>query len=482
MGNEGRFANVTIRCATRAERAKALAMTLQLHDSYTRQKREFVPADPSRVTVYCCGPTVYAPPHIGNARAAVVADLLVRVLRHHYGDTSVIYARNFTDIDDKIMKAAREEGVEIGVITERATKAYLDGLDALGCARPDLAPRATEHIEAMQALVSSLLERGHAYAGDGHILFDTKSFGDYGKLSGLDRDAIIAGARVEVAPYKKDPADFVLWKPSAEDEPGWEVPSGWPIEGRGRPGWHLECSAMIESVLGDSVDVHLGGQDLKFPHHENEIAQSCCGGHTHGTPLARYWVHNGMLRLDGAKMSKSVGNIATPQELMEEWPGEVLRFALLTAHYRQPLDWSGDLLASCKAQLDRFYRVLSEAPEGGEPGPAVVAALTDDLNTPQAIAALHELREEAAKGDAKAAATLKASGRLMGLFGSSAEDWFQQDAGDGPSAEEIEALIAARQQARQEKDFAKADQIRDDLAAKGVVLEDGPQGVTWRRG
>ena len=457
-------------------------MPIQLYDSYTRQKREFVPADPERVAIYCCGPTVYAPPHIGNARAAVVADLLVRVIGHEYGRDKLRYARNFTDIDDKIMKAAKDEGVEIGVITARATEAYLAGLDALGCARPDLAPRATENIEPMQALVTSLIERGHAYAGDGHILFDTKSFDEYGKLSGLDRDAIIAGARVEVAPYKKDPADFVLWKPSADDEPGWEVPVGWPITGRGRPGWHLECSAMIRSVLGETIDVHLGGQDLRFPHHENEIAQSCCGGHTHGTPLARFWVHNGMLRLDGAKMSKSVGNIETPQDLLERWPGEVLRFALLTAQYRQPLDWSEELLASSKAQLDRFYRVLSDAPEGGEPGEAVVVALNDDLNTPQALAALHELRERAQKGEAGAAASLLASGRLMGLFTSSPEDWFQQDAGDGPSVEEIEALIEARQQARKDKDFAKADQIRDDLAARGVVLEDGPQGVTWRRG
>ena len=455
---------------------------MHIYDSYTREKREFIPADPDRVTVYCCGPTVYAPPHIGNARAAVNADMLIRVLRHEFGAGHVRYARNFTDIDDKIMKAAKEEGVEIGVITARATEAYLTGLDALGCQRPDVAPRATETIPAMQALVSTLLARGHAYAGDGHILFDTKSFNRYGKLSGLDRDAIIAGARVEVAPYKKDPADFVLWKPSADDEPGWDVPADWPIEGRGRPGWHLECSAMIRDVLGETIDIHCGGQDLRFPHHENEIAQSCCGTETGDTPLARFWFHNGMLRLDGAKMSKSVGNIETPQELLTRWPGEVLRFALLTAQYRQPLDWSEDLLASCKSQLDRFYRVLSDVVEGGEVAPGVRAALTDDINTPQAIAALHELREKASAGDKVAAASLRASGQLMGLFASSAEDWFQQGSGDGPTADEIEALIAERQQARADKDFARSDQIRDDLAAKGVILEDGPEGVTWRRG
>lgn len=457
-------------------------MSILLHDSFTREKRKFVPADPERVTIYCCGPTVYAEPHIGNARAAVAADQLVRVMRHHYGRDNVRYARNFTDIDDKIMKAAKEEGVEIDVITARATEAYLTGLDALGCERPDLAPRATENIGPMQDLISSLLDRGHAYAKDGHVLFDTNSYEDYGKLSGLDRDSIIAGARVEVAPYKKDPTDFVLWKPSADDEPGWPVPESWGLEEKGRPGWHIECSAMIRAVLGESIDVHCGGQDLRFPHHENEIAQSCCSAETDGVPLARFWVHNGMLRLDGAKMSKSVGNIETPKQLMVRWPGEVLRFALLTAQYRQPLDWSEDLLASSKAQLDRFYRVLSEAPEGGEVGEAVWAALADDLNTPQAIAALHELREKASAGDAEAAASLRASGQLMGLFASSPEDWFKADAGDGPTADEIEALIAARQQARKEKDFARADQIRDDLAAQGVVLEDGPQGVTWRRG
>lgn len=457
-------------------------MSIFLYDSYSRAKREFVPADPERVTIYCCGPTVYAPPHIGNARAAVAADQLVRVMRHAYGRDNVRYARNFTDIDDKIMKAAREEDVEISVITARAEKAYLEGLDALGCERPDVAPRATETIDQMQVLVTTLLERGHAYAGEGHILFDTRSFPDYGSLSKCDRDAILAGARVEVAPYKKDAADFVLWKPSADDEPGWGVPAHWPVEGRGRPGWHLECSAMIRDVLGETIDIHCGGQDLRFPHHENEIAQSCCGTDTGDVPLARFWVHNGMLRLDGAKMSKSVGNIETPQELMARWPGEVLRFALLTAQYRQPLDWSEALLESSKTQLDRFYRVLSDAPEGGSVGEGVRAALSDDLNTPQAIAALHELREMANGGDTEAAASLRVSGQLMGLFASTAEEWFQQGGGDGPSAEEIEALIAERQQARKDRDFAKSDQIRDDLASKGVVLEDGPEGVTWRRG
>ncbi|MEM6649657.1 MAG: cysteine--tRNA ligase [Pseudomonadota bacterium] len=450
-------------------------MTLFLYDSFTREKSAFTPQDSDHVTVYSCGPTVYAPPHIGNARAGVVADTLVRVLREHYGSGHVQFARNFTDIDDKIMKAAKEEGVEIDVITARATKAYLEGLDALGCERPDDAPRATEHIPAMQDLVGTLLKKGHAYGAEGHVLFDIESFPQYGGLSGLDRDAIIAGARVEVAPYKRDPADFVLWKPSDDDEPGWEAPGDWPIEGRGRPGWHLECSAMIKKVLGDTIDIHLGGQDLRFPHHENEIAQSCCASHTGDVPLARYWVHNGMLRMGDEKMSKSLGNIVTPQELLPHWPGEVIRFALLSAQYRQPLEWSEDLLKSSKAQLDRFYRLLETAKEGGEVAPAVKKALHDDLNTPQAMAALHELREA---GDADA---LLASGRLMGFFGMSSEQWFHQAHLGDLTVDEIEELIAQRQAARESKDFAKSDQIRDDLAAKGVILEDSPEGVTWRR-
>jgi cysteinyl-tRNA synthetase len=456
-------------------------MSLHLHDTYRGEKQAFVPQDPERVTVYCCGPTVYAPPHIGNARAAVVADGLVRLLRHHYGDRHVVYARNFTDIDDKIMAAAQAEGVDISVITARATAAYLDGLDALGCARPDIAPRATDHIDAMQDLVGILLGRGHAYAGDGHILFDINSYDRYGALSRLDRDAMIAGARVEVAPYKKDPADFVLWKPSRDDEPGWPVPKDWPVAGRGRPGWHLECSAMIRGVLGETIDVHLGGQDLRFPHHENEIAQSCCAVETGEVPLARFWIHNGMLRMGSEKMSKSLGNIVTPQELLQDWPGEVIRLALMSAQYRQPLEWSDDLLASSKAQLDRFYRTIGDMTQTDEePDAKFLAALDDDLNTPLAVAALHELREAAAGSDS-AKGQLLASGRLMGLFGRTAEEWFQSGKGEGPDAAEIETLIAERQTARADRDFARADQIRDDLAAAGIVLEDGPDGVTWRR-
>ncbi|MGV6819747.1 MAG: cysteine--tRNA ligase [Parvularcula sp.] len=456
---------------------------ISLYDSYRRKKALFAPQDPNLIKVYCCGPTVYAPPHIGNARAAVVADLLVSLLRNAYGTENVVFARNFTDIDDKIMAAAREENVDIEVITNRATKAYLGGLDALGCARPDIAPRATAYIAQMQDLISSLLERGHAYAADGHVLFETASFDRYGQLSGLDRDSILAGARVEVAPYKRDAADFVLWKPSADDEPGWAAPATWSVEGRGRPGWHLECSAMIKAVLGETIDIHLGGQDLRFPHHENEIAQSCCALGSCDTPLANFWVHNGMLRFGGEKMSKSLGNIQTPQMLLEHWPGEVLRFALLTAHYRQPLEWTEDLLTASRSQLDRLYRAVEGAEPGADIDQGVLGALADDLNTPQAIASLHRLRDAVGQGDRTAASTLLASGQFLGFFQMTPNVWFRGTATKQSSLDDaaIEALIEKRQTARKDKDFAEADRIRDALAADGIVLEDGPNGVGWRR-
>lgn len=459
-------------------------MSLKLFDSYRRARADFVPADPKRVTVYCCGPTVYSAPHIGNARAAVVADMLVRHLRLQFGPAHVVYARNFTDIDDKIMRAAREEGVGIDVITSRATAAYLDGLDALGCARPDLMPRATAHIADMQALIGQLLASGHAYAAEGHVLFDTRRYADYGRLSGLDREGILAGARVEVAPYKRDPADFVLWKPAAADEPGWPVPADWPVTGPGRPGWHIECSAMIGAQLGASIDVHLGGADLRFPHHENEIAQSCCHRAPDSVPLARFWVHNGMLRMGAEKMSKSLGNIVTPQTLLEKWDGETIRLALLSAHYRQSLEWSDTLLSNVRTQLDRFYRVLStDLPDTdeGEVSAKVRAALDDDLNTPLAIAALHELRDAAAQGVPGAAADLRASARHLGVLWQPPGAWFTGAPAGADEAARIEAQIAARLAARAARDFARADAIRAELLAEGIVLEDGPDGVSWRR-
>ncbi|MEM6746421.1 MAG: cysteine--tRNA ligase [Pseudomonadota bacterium] len=449
-------------------------------DTYRGEKVPFEPADPSFVTVYCCGPTVYSEPHIGNARAGVVADQAVRLLREVYGRDHVRYARNLTDIDDKIIKAAADQDVAIGVITAQATKAYHDDLAALGCLPPDFEPKATEHIEGMQAMIGTLMERGFAYAAEGHVLFDTQAFKGYGGLSRLDRDAMVAGARVEVAPYKRDPADFVLWKPSTDDMPGWDVPAAWGLEGKGRPGWHVECSAMIETVLGSPIDLHLGGQDLRFPHHENEIAQSCCASDLGDVPLARHWMHNGMLRMGAEKMSKSIGNIVRPSELLIDWHGEVLRMALLSAQYRQPLEWSDDLLASSKAQLDKFYRAAGDA-EPGAVSDGVLAALSDDLNTPAAFAALHELREQAQGGSAEAASSLRASGQLLGLLYETEEAWFQGGGSDDDAAR-YDALLIERAEARKAKNFARADEIRDQLTEEGIIIEDGPQGATWRRG
>ncbi len=360
-------------------------MALAIYDSMAREKRVFKPADPERVTLYVCGPTVYSYAHIGNARSAVVFDLLFRVLRARYGADHVVYARNITDIDDKIIKAAHESGEPIEAITRKFADIYRADMGALGVIRPTIEPHATRHIPQMIAMMERLIEEGAAYAAEGHVLFSVDAYPDYGKLSGADRDEMVAGARVEIAPYKKNPADFVLWKPSKEGEPGWDSP--W---GRGRPGWHLECSVMIESELGETIDIHGGGQDLRFPHHENEIAQSACAHH--GAPLARYWMHNGFLRMGADKMSKSLGNIVLAHDLLKDWHGETIRWALLSAQYRQPLEWTEDLLRQSKKQLDRFYRLLEEIPfteEVGDAPESVMLALEDDLNTPEAYAGLH---------------------------------------------------------------------------------------------
>jgi cysteinyl-tRNA synthetase len=434
---------------------------IRLHDTLAREKRVFEPADPKRVTMYVCGPTVYSRAHIGNARPAVVFDLLARLLRHVYGEGSVVYARNVTDVDDKIIDAARAEGVEPAIVTRRFEDFYLADMGALGVRPPDMAPKATETVGEMVAMIARLVATGHAYAADGHVLFNVPSDPDYGGLGRRDREAMIAGARVEVASYKKDPADFVLWKPSPEGVIGWDSP--W---GRGRPGWHIECSAMIERHLGETIDIHGGGLDLIFPHHENEIAQSRCAHE--GAPLARYWVHNGFLSMAGGeKMSKSLGNIVTVGELLEEGhKGETIRLALLSAHYRQPLEWSAQLVAQSKATLDRLYRVAGDA-EAGEPDPGVLDALTDDLNTPLALSRLSAIGDPA---------VLKASAALLGLLESRAAAWFQ---GVGDAA--VDARVAARAEAKQRRDFAEADRIRAELAAEGIVLEDGPSGTTWRR-
>jgi cysteinyl-tRNA synthetase len=433
---------------------------IRLHDTMAREKRVFVPADPARVTMYVCGPTVYNRAHIGNARPAVVFDVLARLLRHVYGEQSLVYARNVTDVDDKIIEAARAEGVDPGVITARYEEHYNADMGALGVRLPDIAPHATAHVGQMVAMIARLVETGNAYEADGHVLFHVPSDPDYGALGRRDREAMIAGARVEVASYKKDPADFVLWKPSSEGVIGWDSP--W---GRGRPGWHIECSAMIAEHLGQTIDIHGGGLDLIFPHHENEIAQSRCAHG--GAPLARYWVHNGFLSMAGSeKMSKSLGNVVTPAELLAEGhKGEVLRFALLSAHYRQPLEWSESLIAQSKATLDRLYRAAGDG-SGGEVDAGVLDALADDLNTPLALSRLSGLAGEG----------LRASARLLGLLGADSDKWFQ-GAGDA----RVDGLVAARAEAKQRRDFAEADRIRAELSEEGIVLEDGPNGTSWRR-
>jgi cysteinyl-tRNA synthetase len=450
-------------------------MTLHLHNTLTRRKEPFAPLDPGHVRMYVCGPTVYDYAHIGNARPVVVFDVLYRLLRRLY--PRVTYVRNITDVDDKINARALETGEPIRAITERTAEAFHRDMAALGALAPDVEPRATEHIAEMIAMIEALIAAGHAYAADGHVLFSVPSMAAYGRLSGRDREEMIAGARVEVAPYKRDPADFVLWKPSPPDLPGWASP--W---GRGRPGWHIECSAMSVRYLGESFDIHGGGADLIFPHHENEIAQSLCA-RPHSL-FARTWVHNGFLMVEGEKMSKSLGNFYTVHDLLAEFPGEAIRLVLLQTHYRQPLDFTKAAITQARRTLDGFYRLLEgiEAAETKLP-PAVTAALLDDLNTPLALAELHRLAGEAARGDGAARQALKAGGWLLGLLQQEPAAWFHGGpAGAGGLADaDIERRIAERAAARTARDFAAADRIRKELAEAGVVLEDGSGGTTWRR-
>jgi cysteinyl-tRNA synthetase len=454
---------------------------LQLYDTMAREKRVFRPADPKRVRLYACGPTVYSYVHIGNGRMAVAFDLLFRVLRQLYGAKSVVYARNITDVDDKINQAAIDSGQPISAITDKFTRIYHQDMATLGCLPPDIEPRATAHIEAMLELIDRLVRNNKAYAAEGHVLFDVASFSDYGKLSGRSLEDMIAGARVEVAPYKKNPADFVLWKPSKPGEPAWDSP--W---GPGRPGWHLECSAMIEKTLGPlPIDIHGGGHDLIFPHHENEIAQSRCADQA--PALASYWMHNGFLTMDAEKMSKSLGNVLLVHELIRQVPGEAIRWALLSGHYRQPLDWNDALIEQARKSLDRLYGVLERArdvpAEGDQPAPAFLEALYDDLNTPKAFAELFALAgelETAASADrARAKGALLASANLIGFLEVDPEHWFQGGA-DVTLKDRVEALIAARAEARKAKDWAEADRIRGELTELGVEVMDGPQGATWR--
>jgi cysteinyl-tRNA synthetase len=456
-------------------------MALTLYNTLSRKKEQFAPLDPKRVRIYVCGPTVYDLAHIGNARPVIVFDVLYRLLRAEYGEACVTYVRNITDVDDKINAAAKENGESIRDLTTRTAKAFHADVAALGCLPPDAEPRATEHVAPMIAMIGKLIASKHAYEAEGHVLFSVPSKQDYGKLSRRDRDDMIAGARVEVAPYKRDPADFVLWKPSPGDLPGWDSP--W---GRGRPGWHIECSAMSEELLGQSFDIHGGGLDLIFPHHENEIAQSECAHPA--KPFVKYWVHNGFVTVEGEKMAKSEGNFRTIRDVLTEAPGEAARLAMLTAHYRDPLDWTGERLSEAKRALDRFYLALRSVErvkaEAGEMPHAVRAALEDDLNTPMALTALHELVAELNKAQdhaekAQLKGELLAAGAVLGLLQQNPEAWLK----GGGEDDEIETLIAQRNTARKNKDFAGADRIRAQLAARGVVLEDKPGGKTeWRRG
>ena len=458
-------------------------MTLCLTNTMKRTKEPFAPANPDHVTMYVCGPTVYNFAHIGNARPAVVFDVLYRLLKRRFG--RVVYARNFTDVDDKINAAAKEAGQPISFVTERYIEAYHADMASLGVLAPDLEPRVTEHVDEIIDMVKRLIARSHAYAVEEHVLFHVPSFSAYGTLSGRNRDEMIAGSRVEVAPYKRDPADFVLWKPSTPDLPGWESP--W---GRGRPGWHIECSAMIERHLGVSIDIHGGGQDLIFPHHENEIAQGTCAHD--GKTYCRYWVHNGFVTVGGRKMSKSLGNVLLVRDLLGEAPGEAIRFALLGAHYRQPLDWSTNGLAQARRGLDRLYGVLrdlGDAPDIACPLgllDAFVAALEDDLNFPRAIAELFRTAKAARRATtvvdrAAYKAALRDAGGLLGLLQQDPAAWFGQPSGEDRDTARIRRLVEARLAARSARDYVTADRIRDELAALGVVVQDRADGPAWQR-
>ena len=464
-------------------------MSLTLYNTLTRSKQPFEPIDSQRVTMYVCGPTVYNRVHIGNARPAVVFDTLFRVLQTLY--PKVDYARNITDIDDKIMNTAAELGEDIAALSTRYAEAYFEDMEALNNLSPTIIPYATQHIPEMISMVSRLVEKGHAYAVDngvegeqGHVLFDVQSMENYGELSGRSLEDMLAGARVEVASYKKYAGDFVLWKPSADHEPGWDSP--W---GRGRPGWHLECSAMIEKHLGETIDIHGGGQDLIFPHHENEIAQSCCAHD--GKPFANVWMHNGFINIEGEKMSKSLGNFRMVNDLLQQYPGEVLRYVILSAHYRSEQNFGKDLLDSAWRSLDTLYGFLRSQAETAAEAVDIsdtdaYAALLDDLNTPMAISELHKLAREmnAAEGEqcAVAKGRLLAVAQLMGLLQQDPEQWFTLSRGaDDISAEEVEALIARRNQAKVDKDYAGADAVREQLKSLGIVLEDSREGTKWRR-
>jgi cysteinyl-tRNA synthetase len=457
-------------------------MKIHVFNTLTRKKEEFVPGDPERVTMYVCGPTVYSHPHIGNARPAVVFDTFFRLLQHEY--SHVIYTRNITDVDDKINASALKENTSIDKISKRFTDIYHDDMGALGVLPPTIEPRVTEHMPQIINMIQRLIEDGHAYEAEAHVLFDVPSYHEYGKLSGRNQKEVLAGARVEVAPFKKDPSDFVLWKPSTEDQPAWNSP--W---GAGRPGWHIECSAMIKEHLGETIDIHGGGQDLVFPHHENERAQTTCA---HGGNLfSRYWIHNGFVNVDQEKMSKSIGNVLLVKELLAQAPGEAIRVTLLSTHYRSPLDWTDDALAQSSRNLDKLYGALQELQEiDVEVSPEDVStnflqALKDDLNTPAAFAELHKLAKQAnSEKDLASRSILKkqilAAGNMLGILQQDPNEWFQGVS--NIDEKEVQFLLDTRAQAKQDKNFDLADEIRDKVTAMGVQIQDHPDGSSsWRK-
>jgi cysteinyl-tRNA synthetase len=456
-------------------------MELKLYDTLTREKRVFTPLDPANVRMYVCGPTVYDFAHIGNARPVIVFDVLFRLLRHIYGAAHVTYVRNITDVDDKINARAAEEypalplNEAIRKVTKKTDRQFHEDVAALGCLPPSVEPRATEHIAEMRTLIERLVKSGNAYVEQEHVLFNVPSMPDYGALSKRPLDEMIAGARVEVAPYKRAPMDFVLWKPSKPGEPSWPSPCG--IAAPGRPGWHIECSAMSWKHLGETFDIHGGGIDLVFPHHENEIAQSRCVFHT--PVMANYWVHNGFLQVEGEKMAKSLGNFVTIRDLLKDWPGETVRLAMLQTHYRQPLNWTTNGLREAQRTLDLWYELTGDAAPGLMCAD-VIGAVADDLNSPKAVTSLHELRGEAAKGSRAAAGSLKASAQLLGLLQETASEWARfRPASISIDENKVTALIAARNAARRVKDFRESDRIRDELAKMGVVVKDTKDGTTW---
>jgi cysteinyl-tRNA synthetase len=463
-------------------------MDLRLYDTLTKEKRPFVPLDPDNVRMYVCGPTVYDFAHIGNARPVIVFDVLFRLLRHVYGEGHVTYVRNITDVDDKINdRAARDfPGLPLNEairkVTEQTEKQFHADVDALGCLRPTIEPRATEHIAEMRTIIERLVQGGFAYAAEDHVLFSPQAMNAansmlprYGALANRSLDEMIAGARVDVAPYKRDATDFVLWKPSKPGEPSWPSPAG--IKPEGRPGWHIECSAMAWTHLGEQFDIHGGGIDLVFPHHENEVAQSCCAFQE--SRMANYWMHNGFLQIEGDKMSKSTGNFVTIRELLADWPGEVLRLNMLRTHYRSPIDWTVKGLEEAAKTLDDWYWVAADL-KGEQPSDAVIEALSDDLNTPQMIASLHGLRNRAASGNERDRSQFGASLRLLGFLSESAAEWKgRKQQASGIDATQIEGLISERTAARARKDFRESDRIRDQLAAMGVVIKDSKEGTTW---